>query len=365
MPMPALQDIIHKIELGEWTRYVKGGVILLAFLAFTVLYDFRQYKNFSSQEAMDCAQLARNIAQGRGFTTDFVRPLSFYLLQRHFIETKQPSDGILKRDHPDLANPPVYPLLLAGWMKILPFHYDIPKGVSFSRYQPEVLIACLNQVLFFSAILLVFCLALKLFDVPVAWLAAVVFAGTDLFWRFTVSGLSTIFLVVLFLGLVWCLVLIEERSRDTAAPQAAWRFIALAAAAGGLVGVGALTRYAFFWLLIPVVLFFILFLGQRRTAASAAAVAACAVLVIPWLVRNYNISGTILGTTGYGIYQQADPASLNSNKLERYMSNDFELALNKVGVNHFLRKLMVNSADIVRHNLVDLGGNWVSAFFLV
>src|SRR5437016_12992330 len=99
MPMPALQDVIHKIEVGEWTRYVKVGVALLGFLAFAVVYDIRQFRNFSTQEAMDNAQLARNIAQGHGFTTDFIRPLSFYLLQRHQQETKTGHPGtILKTD---------------------------------------------------------------------------------------------------------------------------------------------------------------------------------------------------------------------------------------------------------------------------
>ncbi len=143
--MPALQDVIHKIEVGEWTRYVRIGVALLGFLVLAVVYDLRQYKSFSAPEAMDQAQLARNLAGGRGFTTDFVRPLSYYLLKKHEIETKR-GTGIqyLKGPHPDLANPPVYPLILAGWMKILPFHYEISPGTWFLRYQPEVLIAVLS-----------------------------------------------------------------------------------------------------------------------------------------------------------------------------------------------------------------------------
>ena len=89
MPMPALQELIHKLEVGEWTRHVKVGVALLGLLAFAVVYDIRQFKNFSTQEAMDQAQLARNIAEGKGFTTEFVRPLSFYLLQKQQLEIKQ------------------------------------------------------------------------------------------------------------------------------------------------------------------------------------------------------------------------------------------------------------------------------------
>ncbi|MHC1768369.1 MAG: hypothetical protein AB9869_29530 [Verrucomicrobiia bacterium] len=91
--MPALQEVIHKIELGEWTRYVKVGVALLGFLVFAVVYDVRQFKNFGTVEAMDQAQLARNVANGEGYTTDFIRPLSVYLLQKQQAGTGAATPG--------------------------------------------------------------------------------------------------------------------------------------------------------------------------------------------------------------------------------------------------------------------------------
>lgn len=363
--MPALQDVIHRIEVGEWTRYVKVGVALLGFLALTALYDFRQFRNFSTQEAMDSAQLARNVARGKGYTTDFVRPLGLYLLQKQQKEATAGSPAtFLKGPHPDVSTPPVYPVLLAGWMKILPFNWEISKAGYFARYQPEILIAILNQVLFFVAVLMVFRLALKLFDAPVAWISAFVFAGTDLYWKFSVSGLSTMLLVVLFLGLAWCLVTMEQQHREGARP-AGW-FLAMAVLSGLIVGVCALTRYSLLALLPPVVLFFILFFGQRRAALSLAAAAACAVVVTPWMVRNYNLTGAPFGTATYALFQEAPLVpQLRGNKVERYLNRDFELALAKVEVNSLGRKLMVNTAEIVREQLLSLGGNWVAAFFLV
>src|SRR5687768_11947152 len=78
-----IQDLIHKMEEGEWVRYVKLAAAALALLFIAALYHIREYKNFATQEAMDQAQLARNIAEGRGYTTSFVRPFSVYLLQKH------------------------------------------------------------------------------------------------------------------------------------------------------------------------------------------------------------------------------------------------------------------------------------------
>jgi hypothetical protein len=363
--MPALQDVIHKIEVGEWTRHVKVGVALLGFIALAAVYNIWHFKDFSTPEAMDTAQLARNISRGKGFTTQFIRPLSLHLIQKHLAENGKGNRAqLLKTDHPDLANAPVYPLILAGLMKVAPVSYDISKANRFVRFEPEVLIAALNQVLFFMAVLLVFRLGQRLFDPTVAWVSSIMFAATDLYWKFSVSGLSTMLLVVLFLLLAWCLVALEESQRE-GVRSPAW-FIAMAVLTGLLVGVGALTRYSFVCLLLPVVAYFLLFFGQRRAVLSVSAALACAALVTPWLVRNYNLSGMPLGTTTFAIYQETNPnPEFRGTKLERYYNGDFEVALSKIGVDQFLRKLVVNTAEIMRHDLLSLGGNWVAAFFLI
>src|SRR5258706_10642497 len=128
--MPGLQEWIHKLEEGEGTHYIKIGTLILTLLAVTVIYDVREFRNFSTQEAMDKAQLARNIAQGRGYTTRFIRPLSLHLIQ----ERRKGALPSIQDEHPDLANPPVYPLILAGLMKIMPFQYKITDSTNFMKY---------------------------------------------------------------------------------------------------------------------------------------------------------------------------------------------------------------------------------------
>jgi hypothetical protein len=353
--MPGIQEWIHKLEEGEWTRYIKWAVVVLGLLALTALYDIQKFRNFATQEAMDTAQLARNIANGKGYTTDFVRPLSIHLLQQHRGEEKP----VLKEPHPDLANPPVYPLLLAGLMKVLPFNYTIPRA-TFWRYQPEMLIAFFNQALFFAALVLVFRIARRLFDASVAWVAAIVVAGTELFWRFSVSGLPTMLLTVLFLGIVWCLVALEQNSREE--KWGGGRFSLVAVLAGALVGIGGITLYSFAWLILPVLGFLLIFLGPRRWVVSAATLAAFLVILTPWLARNYQTSGKPFGTAGYALFQ--DTAILGGTRLERLMSKKFEEDLSKTGVDQIFRKLLVNANSIVQNELPKLGGNWVTALFL-
>src|SRR6267154_2942805 len=183
-----LQTLIHHLEVGagmrSFSRSMRIVVGILALVSLLAAYNLRAFRNMSTQEAMDSAQLARNIAEGNGYTTFFVRPLSMYLLKQQTLAGHAPLNGSktsdpahLKGMHPDIANPPVYPIVLAGLMKIFPFNYAIPSkakpfwsgGGRFLRYQPDFIISLFNQLLFLGLVASVFFLARRLFDRVIAW----------------------------------------------------------------------------------------------------------------------------------------------------------------------------------------------------
>src|SRR6266581_166699 len=280
--MPIIQDAIHKIEVAGGRRHLRIGLVALAVIGATAFYNFRCFRNMSTQEAMDSAQLARNIATGKGYTTYFIRPFSMFLLRRQNERRPiQPGTRLsdltqIKDRHPDIANPPVYPLVLAGLMKALPFRFVLPEKPlpfwnrddgGFLRYQPDFLIGAFNQLLFFGLIVVVFFLARRLFDKPTAWLSAALLFGADILWRFSMSGLSTMLLLLIFAALIWCLVLLEDTVRDGNGGLIA--LVALSLLLGVACGAGALTRYSFAWLIVPV-LFFLLAIPPRIFALPGA-----------------------------------------------------------------------------------------------
>src|ERR1043165_2305554 len=225
--MPVLpQDLIHKMEAAISGRFARLLLAVMAALALIAAYDWRLARNFATQEAMDSAQLARNISDGKGYTTHFIRPFSMFLIKsanQDRIASLSPDEAAdlsrVKGPHPDISNPPLYPALLAGWMKVMPFHFDITKKAAseFSRYQPDFLITALNQFFFIALVVVTFFLARKLFDAVVAWLSALLLLGTEILWLFSASGLSTMFLLLLFMGLVWALIRFETATADAAA----------------------------------------------------------------------------------------------------------------------------------------------------
>ena len=373
MPLRELiQKLIHMSEVGAGSRYLRLLVLGLAVVGLALVYNLRAYRNLATQEAMDSAQLARNIADGKGYTTLFIRPFSLYLVQSHNQAKYAAAPATTNLDfaqikfnlHPDLANPPVYPVVLAGLMTLRSFRYPVElmkpfwsDNSHFWRYQPDFQIAVFNEVLLLVVVGLTFFLARKLFDVNVAWLAALLTIGCELLWQFSISGLSTLLLMVIFLGLTWCVLRIEEMVCEPQ-PRPNW-LLGLALASGVLTGVGALTRYAFGWTIIPVALFLFFFSGQRRVLHTLAALGAFVVVLIPWVIRNYAVSGTPFGTAGFAIVEGT--GLFPRFQLERSVHPDLTHAL---WLKLYVTKLLGNAHDILVNDLPRLGGSWVSILFL-
>lgn len=390
--MPYLQDLIHRLEVGPWFRHLRIALSCLAVVMLVVGYNWRSFRNLGSQEAMDAAQLARNFSEGKGYTTLFVRPFSMHLVQKRneaklgVVPAGARVDYARVRDqHPDLANPPVYPVVLAGWMKVyttalkgaekvrgllpefiggkLPEFTDSldnslwRRDGQFAWHPHDFLIGLLNQGLFFTVIVLMFFLARRLFDRAVAWTSAVLLLGCELLWRFSVSGLSTMLLLLIFTLLAWGLVLLEAEARE---PKRGQKYLFLLAAAVGLLtGVGMLTRYAFGWVIVPVLVFLILFGGTRRAALCLLVLGVFALVLAPWVYRNIQISGWPFGTATFAVIE--DTAFFPDHRLERSLTPEFQ----NFSLMPYVHKLMSNLRQILQGELPRLGGSWATAFFLV
>jgi len=137
--------------------------------------------------------------------------------------------------------------------------------------------------------------------------------------------------------------------------------LALAGGAGVWIGVGALSRYAFAWMIIPVLLFIGWVTPRSRFRHGAVAATAFLVVFGPWVARNLHLSGTLFGTASYAILDQTPP--FQQDTLER--SFDLESGFRQVGPLDVVDKFLLNAREVWRDDLPRLGGNWVSAFFLV
>src|SRR5437867_57538 len=126
-----VQSAVWNIELGRGKAVLQWVVVIFATGVLMLLYTHWQFRGLEKREAIDMAQLARNIARGRGFTTSVVRPVSLWHLK-----TYRPDHNPMFEDHPDLYNPPLYPLILAGIFRLLPAKV-FEAQISDAMYAPE------------------------------------------------------------------------------------------------------------------------------------------------------------------------------------------------------------------------------------
>ena len=362
-----LQDIIHYIEVGAGKRFLRFLVPIVVVLGLAFRYDIRAWTNLSTPDAMDAAQVARNIATGKGYNTQFIRPLSIYLVQAKNQgkspsgSSEEPDYARLKTAHPDLANPPVYPLVLAGLMKIAPFQYAVnltsgfwASNGMFARYQPDFFITVFNQLIFVIILIVSYFLAKRLFDTSIASLASVLVLCSGLLWRFSASGLSTMLLMLIFLVLFCCVFKIEELAREEEPDS--MRIACWSVGAGILTGLGALTTYSFGWLIVAVAVFLVLFSGRTKWLNAGLCFAAFAIALSPWIARNIAVSGTPFGTAGYAIF---DGMSLSPVPLDRSLHPNL-LAVSPVLYWH---KFATNVVPVIEDNLLTIGGTWPSVLF--
>jgi 4-amino-4-deoxy-L-arabinose transferase-like glycosyltransferase len=195
-----------------------------------------------------------------------------------------------------------------------------------------------------------------LFDATAAWLSAILLFGTELFWRFAVSGLSTMLVLLIFVGLLWCLFFLEREAREPKwSPRA---LFGLAALSGVIVGVGCLTRYAFGWFIFPLVIYLAIFAGPRRLVLCLVALLAFVVVVAPWVARNVWACGAPFGTATFAALEST--LMYPESRLVRSLTPEFE----RIYLPMFWYKLFVNGKVIITTEGPRFCGSWVAAFAL-
>ncbi|MBI3870956.1 MAG: glycosyltransferase family 39 protein [Verrucomicrobia bacterium] len=351
----SVQELIHNFEVGAGRKIFAIVVAVVLLIGLAIFFDTFFYRNLTTPEGMESAQLARNIAEGKGYVTGLMRPLDIRLLQK----TEKPADLRVKdATIPDLQNPPLYPVILAGWLKLLPWTYRIQGDANtFTRYNPDLWITVLHQVFLLWAIYLIYSLGARLFDATAGCLCAALLAGTWLYWQMAFTGHGGLLLVVISLLLGHCLARAEE-STEGATPSPK-KLLLWGILAGVCVGLGALTRYSYIWMIVPVFLFFCFPLSGPRFTSGAAAAVAVAIVFTPWMARNIQVSGSPFGSAGHAIYQGTE--TFPEDSVERALYPNFE----SFNYHEVRRKAVNNAREMLLLDLPRWGGNWMAIVSLV
>ncbi|MGI5820086.1 MAG: ArnT family glycosyltransferase [Armatimonadota bacterium] len=240
----------------ELRRKVLIVGLLFTFIAMVYLvFNVSRFDQLSDVNAIDYAQIARNLARGEGFTTSFIKPLG--LTYETSVE-----------NHIDLTYPPLHIGMISMMMRALG---ENDRAVSHA-----------SGLAFLLTIPVLFTLAVRLFDWRTAVLGTLIF-GTHLAnLGYAVSGLEASLLTLL----VTAMLLLLHCAAGSEKRELLW-----VAAAAVMMGLIYLTKYVWLGALIPAVAYLIIMKPERRLARVGVFIAVMAIVAAPWLYRNYAVAG--------------------------------------------------------------------------
>jgi len=307
-----LQSAVHSLDQGKFAFIIKVGMIVVILLAITLLYLFAQFKGLGNPHAMDQAQIARNIADGQGFTTKVIRPVALAIVK----ERSGSSEAVDVNRFPEFYQSP-----LNSWVNAIPLR--LVKGSwkmtpSDMIYVGDRVIAATGILLFIFSVVVWYFVISRLFDTRIALVSCASMLVTDLFWQFSLSGLPQMLVLFLFsLASLATIFAMEASDEDQTTPTLGWL-----AGAGFLIGLMTLAHGLCFWVFLGWAIFVGIYF-RPRAIVLLASFAAYLIVVSPWLVRNYQVSGTPFGLSIYDAFYDAAPE-------DSYQRLD-EIDINKTG----------------------------------
>ena len=355
----SVQAFIHAIEQGRWAGAMRLILLCVAVLAVALAYLGWNFSGFSFPESMDQAQVAREISRGHGFSTRLIRPLAIWQIEK---STGAPPKG----NFPDTFNAPLPPLVNAFAVK-LAGEQTYGRGVYVATSERAIVIV--SMACFLLAVLFNFFLLRRLFDQRLASLATLAVLLSDVFWKYTLSGLPQMLMLLLFTMAMYSLVRALEaheapamttgpageppEPRNTTPAVIGWL-----AAAGLLLGLLTLSHGLAGWIALGAVLFaFVHF--RARGPVALAALAMFAVAYLPWMVRNYHVSGNPFGLAGFAIFD-----GLGASTVTRMRSPDGP-KIEEIAPLFFRNKVEHGIVSQLTDLSSNTGGNLLALIFFV
>ena len=286
-----MQSLVYAMEEGVWVSKIRFVLLLAALVTLFSVFIFdldltvikSPFRGLSHAKAMDQAQVAREIARGHGFSTQFIRPIAL----KQFEINK---GGFPTGNFPDTYNAPLNPLINAFPLWLVKNTW--PMTTKNYVYTSDRVIASVALIFFLLSVGVNFCVAKRLFDRRLALLGMGLILLADVFWKFSLSGLPQMLMLLIFSGCTYGLVRALEARQEERNPLP-WIILV-----GFLFGLLALTHGLTVWIFFGALIFVgILFRPVGRDALVMLAV--FTIVYSPWMVRNYKVCGSSFGIAPY------------------------------------------------------------------
>ena len=335
-----VQRTVHALETGGAAIWIRRALVVLLIVTLALIYMIKEFRGLATSQAMDQAQIARNIASGQFWKTSFVRPRAVGQLQ-------DAGKNVATRIWYDTYNAPLPPLVNAFVLWPIKSHWKMtPQEIVYSG---DKAIAFAAICFFIASLVPLYFTAKTLSDERLAVLATGLVLPSDTIWQYSLSGLPQMLMMLLFNATLYALVRAIQ-AQNQGGRVGIWL---------GLVGFGfgllALSHALTIWIFVAALIFSLFFFRPRGWAAVII-IGIFLVLYTPWLVRNYIICGNPAGVAMYSVLDGIVHAE--SGHMRRV-----DLDLEDVGPGHFRSKLITNVIGQANRIFEHLGWNVVAMMF--
>lgn len=338
----AIQGLVHALEAGGAAVWFRRGLTVLAVMLLAIFYFIHEFQGLATSQAMDQAQIGRQIASGHGWHTNVVRPRAIGQLRSH-------GKSVQQKIWTDTYNAPLPPLVDAiALFPVKAYWKMTPRDIT---YVGDKAIVFVSILLFLGSIVVLFFIARRLFDQALALLACTLVLISDTIWQYSLTGLPQMLLLFLFSLTTYCLLRAVQAQFEG---RVVGIWLALAGIGFGLLALShALTIWIFLGALIYCAFFF-----RPRGYAALIILVTFAIIYTPWLIRNFIVCGQ---PGGLAIYSILDGVRYSETGWMRHI----DLNLAGIGAGNFRIKIINEFSKQLGRLFEYLGWSVVAPLFFV
>ena len=270
---------------------VRRSLFFLILIILTLGNLFVLFRGLNSPQAMDQAQIAREIARGNGFTTKMIRPVAYYQAE------KAEKRSISLLGFQDTYQSPLNPLINAAVLKLIGADDSdtLQMGQNEMVFPLDRVIATVATLFFLMAIGVNYLLISRIFDAKIAGVCAILMLFCQTFWDYALSGLPQMLMLLLFS----CAIYFVYRAVEAASEGR----IAMTPAviAGVFFTLLALTHWMTVWIALGYIIFAAIAF-RPRGIVGISVLALLLIASIGPMIRNNDITGSPFGTAFLTLY---------------------------------------------------------------
>jgi len=361
MKTRSLQEWVHWLELGAGRRWVARAAVVLGVVLLSLRVGYTQFRGPLTETTLAQAVVARQLANGHGFTTliNYPQTAAWMKARATVHDAAHPYQFDPATPFPELHQPPLYSLVLAAGLKAFP---EKTRASLFETapqppdgFRADYVMLGLNILMLWLAAGMTYALGRRLFDEQTGTIATLGLLLSASIWSETVGLGGAPLSMVLTLGLMSALMRIGENEDGARMP---WMALTMAGVLSGLLlltdysaGIALLVALGWVWRRI--------FRG-KRTGAVALVVATFLLVAGPWLIRNVGLTGNPLALAWQGIALKAGDPTAEPETWRATLSTTMPaIDLHKLG-----NKVLTSVQRNLRDKLWSGGGLFLTAFFV-